>query len=607
MFKARPVARKAAVKPDRLFGELCLAAASLLWLVYSPAAAQTPPISTLVPRGGFLTGPYDPVNGGDFQFVNDLVGGGIFYRSGFLGDSTVIGNVEAGHIWINHDVFDRSGLGLGPAVTQQISAPGVTGQFDFHATMVGHVLAGTGYVAASGTNAGGYTYLGVGMAPHAQLWSGAIATAYATGTSEIGSFSATPQSTIPVFRQFFQGISGTAADVINSSYGFGDPAATDPVSVAVDALAAANPLVTFVAAAGNDATAAVSAPGNVYNGITVGSVGGTAFRTPSAFSSRGAVDFFDPVSGTTAVGVRAAVDIAAPGEQHVLAAYLGPTGGLVPLADVTEDPSPSDLFFVNQDGTSFASPTVAGGVALMKDAARGLQLPATAPDTRVIKSVLMATATATNGWTNGLALANGVLRTTQGLDWATGAGGLNLEGAGINYTSTLGNTRDLAGAGGGGIEQTGWDFGSVALGGSTDYVFTAPFSGPTDLQVALSWFVNGSFADATDTATRSAFANLDLQVWSVADGGFASLIAESASLYNNAEFLRFSLSDGGLYGLRVLLPGMVYDAGETPLASETYGLSWNVVIVPEPAAGILLAAALGLIAGACRRRRTPRG
>ena len=44
MFKARPVARKAAVKPDRLFGELCLAAASLLWLVYSPAAAQTPPI-----------------------------------------------------------------------------------------------------------------------------------------------------------------------------------------------------------------------------------------------------------------------------------------------------------------------------------------------------------------------------------------------------------------------------------------------------------------------------------------------------------------------------------------------------------------------------------
>jgi len=359
--------------------------------------------------------------------------------------------------------------------------------------------------------------------------------------------------------------------------------------------------VTFVAAAGNDSTAAVSAPGNVYNGITVGSVGGTAFRTPSTFSSRGAVDFYNPVSGTTAVGVRAAVDIAAPGEQHVLAAYLGPTGGLVPLTDVTQDPSPADLFFVNQDGTSFASPTVAGGVALMKDAARGLLLPETAPDARVIKSVLMATSLATDGWTNGLALADGVLRTTQALDWATGAGSLDLERAGINYTATAGNTRDLTGLGGGGIELAGWDFGSVALGGVTDYVFTVPFSGPAELQVALNWFVNGTFDDATDTATRSAFANLDLQVWGVADGAFTSLIAESTSLYNNAEFLRFSLDDGGLYGLRVLLPGMVYDAGETPLASETYGLSWNVVVVPEPGAGGLLAAALGLLAWSWRR------
>lgn len=565
-------------------------------------------VSGSPPAGRFLTGPYHPVSGGNFQFVNDLVGGGIFYGSGFAGSRTIIGNVEAGFIWGDHDVFDRTAIGLGPTVERQVTAPGVTGQFDFHATMVGHILAGTGYVAASGTNPGGYSYLGIGMAPHARLWSGAIATAYATGTSEIGSFTATAASTIPVFRQFFRGISGTAADVINSSYGFDDPATNGAVSLAVDALAAENPFVTFVAAAGNESTAPVASPGNVYNGITVGSVGGTNFRTPSAFSSRGAVDFFNPVTQTTAVAVRAAVDIAAPGEQNVLAAYLGPTGGLAPLTGLTQDPSPSDRFFVNQDGTSFASPTVAGGVALLKDAAKGLGLPGTALDARVIKSVLMAAADRTDGWNNGQSVAGGAVRTTQALDFRTGAGALDLEAAGATYVQ--GSTIDLVGLGGGTIGLTGWDLGSVGLTGSNDYVFNASLAGPAELQVALNWFVAGGFDADTDTGMRSSFANLDLEVWRVVGGVFDTLVAESTSLYNNAEFLRLTLPQGGLYGLRVRLPGMLYDASPTPLAAETYGLSWNAIIVPEPAAGASLAAGValvGLAAGHRRRRKRAPG
>jgi hypothetical protein len=123
-----------------------------------PVAAFAQEIAS-PPAGQFLTGPYDPVAGGNFQFVNELVGGSIFYSNGFLGGSTIIGNIEAGHVWGDHEVFNRTGLGIGPAVERQISAPGVTGQIDFHATMVGHVLAGTGYVAASGTSSGGYSYL----------------------------------------------------------------------------------------------------------------------------------------------------------------------------------------------------------------------------------------------------------------------------------------------------------------------------------------------------------------------------------------------------------------------------------------------------------------
>ena len=570
-----------------------------------PVAAFAQEIAS-PPAGQFLTGPYDPVTGGNFQFVNELVGGSIFYSSGFLGESTIIGNVEAGFVWGGHEVFNRVGLPIGPAIEQQISAPGVTGQLDFHATMVGHVLAGTGYVAASGTSSGGYSYLGVGMAPHARLWSGAIATSYATGISEIGSFSSSPASTIPVYRQFFQGISGTSPDVINSSFGGSDPPAMEPESLAIDALAYQNPNVTFVAAAGNADTEAVSAPGNVYNGITVGSVGGTNFRTPSDFSSRGAVDFYNPVTSTTVAGVRAAVDIAAPGELNVLAAYLGPTGGLAPLTTITQNPSPTDRYFFDQGGTSFASPTVAGGIALMKDAAKSwwMGMPGTALDSRVIKAVLMATSDRTDGWNNGQATVNGVVRTTQSLDWATGAGALDLETAGLTYIE--GNTIDVGGLGGGTIGLKGWDYGSVGVNAFNDYTFSSTLSSPSELQVSLNWFARGAFDNATDTGTRSAFANLDLQVWSIADGVFNSLVAESTILYNNAEFLRFTLTGAGQYGLRVLSPGMTYDANAAtePVTSETYGLSWNMVVVPEPSAAALATIGAALATVMARRRRS---
>ncbi|MEI7782108.1 MAG: S8 family serine peptidase, partial [Planctomycetota bacterium] len=338
------------------------------------------------------------------------------------------------------------------------------------------------------------------------------------------------------------------------------------------------------------------------NGL-MSSVGGTNFRTPSSFSSSGPVDFYDPATNITVSGVRAAVDIAAPGELDFLAAYLGPTGGLKPLTSITQDPSPTDLYFTNEDGTSFAAPTVAGGVALMKDAAKGiLGMPETALDSRVVKAVLMATSARTDGWNNGQATVGGVVRTTQALDYATGAGALDLTTAGLTYVNAP--TIDLAGSAGGTIGQSGWDLGAVGVGGATDYTFSSTLAAPSELQVSLDWFANGIFSATTDTGTRNAFANLDLQVWSVVNGSFNTLVAESTSLYNNAEFLRFTLPQGGLYGLRVSLPQMVYDIGSTPVTAETYGLAWNMVVVPEPSAAALAAIGAALAAAMVRRRRS---
>lgn len=578
-----------------------LACLACLAATLPPDRASAEPATTLA-RLDFLAGPYPS---GPYEFVNRAVGADIFYNSGFFGGSTVIGNIEAGHIWGGHAVFDRSALGLGPAVDRMVAGTGATGQYDFHATMVGHVLAGTGYVAASGTVPAGYSAVGMGMAPRARLWSGAIATAFSSGTDTIGSFDSTPASTIPVYRQFFQGVGGTACDVINMSYGYTDPAALEMESVALDALARLHPGVTVVAAAGNGDAAAAGAPGAAYNGITVGSLGGANLLTPSAFSSRGPADFHNPATGVTLAGVRAAVDIAAPGENDFLAAYLGPTGALGPFPELTRNPPPTDLFFVNQDGTSFASPTVAGGVALMKDAAKGLFfVPQTALDARVVKAVLLATADRTTGWNNGQAVVDGVVRTTQALDWATGAGALDLTAAGLAYVN--GETMDVAGTGGGTIGTTGWDLGSLAVGGHADYTFSSTLAAPTELQVALDWFTGGLFDAGTDTATRDAFANLDLQVWSVVNGAFASLVAESKSLYNNVEFLRFTLPQAGDYGLRVALPGTIYDTGSTSLASETFGLAWRTVIVPEPPAALAALVGVALAAAARARRLTAR-
>jgi subtilisin family serine protease len=192
--------------------------------------------------------------------------------------------------------------------------------------------------------------------------------------------------------------------------------------------------------------------------------------------------------GTLYTGVRAAVDIAAPGERLLLAAYLGDSGTIgasTALAGWVQTPSPTDRYFTNMDGTSYSAPLVAGGIALLKDVAKTdpfLNLNATpvAFDTRVIKSVLMAGADKTEGWNNG---QNAFNVTTQALDLTTGAGAMNLSTAATVY---LFGTRDLAESVGGAIDAVGWDSATIPLGSTLEYVFASPFTTEMTLNVALN-------------------------------------------------------------------------------------------------------------------------
>ncbi len=510
---------------------------------------------------------------GPRTFVNDVLGWRSYFNAGYMGASTVIGNVEAGHVWFGHEVFNREpGAPTGYSTFTNLAA---LNEYDYHATMVGHVLAGTGYVATNSS----YTYVGLGMAPQAALVSGSIATEFSA--TDLGSFSTTYDSVITPYKAFFTGGSGVAkADVINSSWGGYDPAAIGLEAVALDGLAAGNSTVAFVASAGNSDLSPVGNPGSDFNNIAVGSLGGSTFLVPSEFSSRGLVDFYNPVTDSLISEARVAVDIAAPGELLFLAAYLGDSGSIGASSNpyihgMIQEPPPTGQYFVNMDGTSFSSPIVAGGIALLKDVAKthpflNLNADTNALDTRVVKSVLMSGAVETPGWDNGQSASDGVVATTQALDAATGSGAFNLTRSTDAYFFGI---TDVAGSGGGVIAGSGWDFGTVGLGATNDYTFGGVFADDVELTVSLNWFAGRAFDNNTDLGANLSFADLNLEVWEMSGGAFAAPVARSFTTYNNAEFLRVDLEGGKNYGLRVTLAGMVFDATGA-VTSESYGLSW---------------------------------
>jgi hypothetical protein len=180
----------------------------------APAQAATGQLHIL---GGNSTAPV---------FVNYVVGAELLYNSTYLGTGSVIANVEAGHPWSGHVFFDRNALGISATPAFQINVPVSpaapdAGQVDFHATMVSHVLVGA-YSIPNPSNPSGPAILpdiGLGMAPKATLWTGAIASEYSTDLNQVGSFNTTDESFRTPYVAFFTGTGtpGSArADVINS-------------------------------------------------------------------------------------------------------------------------------------------------------------------------------------------------------------------------------------------------------------------------------------------------------------------------------------------------------------------------------------------------------
>jgi autotransporter-associated beta strand protein len=524
-----------------------------------------------------------------------------FYNAGYTGVRAFVANVEGGLPWLGHETMnwaDPANLFSGSGA---LSGSGATAA---HATAVSHALVGHGPTDRQR----GIAY-GV---PASNFFAGNVATQFLGGTS----FDTTYASEWNAYSQaMIGGVGGDPnkrADVVNSSWGstgWFDPSGSnglfhryvDGLLVAANDSAVGNRGVTVVFSAGNAGSAADSVfprIGASYNAISVAALGERVQLTPNGvplyhdvadFSSRSPTRTYIPTGPTSYDGTplfdsRVRVDIAAPGSQVYLA-----------------DGTTTSNAYARTQGTSFAAPTVSGGVALLADYDRDRFSPAhgfnaadlrNALDARVIKAVLLNGSDKPAAWSNGQSLTTGAGNyptgawvTTQALDFNTGAGSLNLGQVYRNlaHDSPAAPSQVLnAAATNTGLSATGWAYGvlnrpDAAAPANNDFAISSALGKFSQVDVTLSWFVDRSFNTSTGASGEVAFHNLNLEVWRTDAGGTPiDLVAASRSVYTNTEHLSFLVPEDGRYMVRVTRPagaaGTNWDFGTS--TADPYGLAW---------------------------------
>ena len=540
--------------------------------------------------------------------INEFVGADTFYQAGYDGSGVGVGNIEAGHAWTGHETLNH----INPL--HRINGGFVNGQDDRHATWTGFILGGRP------TDPNQPDESQRGIAYGAELWTGAIAANWnPNGTNYSTSFSINNTTAVEWPYQIMAetGLLGEKVDVINSSWGQLDINGSGIMTKLVDAVVSRSN-VTIVAAVGNNFSDpnGVLGPAVGQNVLAVGAVSdgldpGPYYDQVPSFSSRGPSRFWIPddregLTGTRVPGGQSSVDLVAPARRLLLAGYDGKTGGAA--WETTPATLAPDLYHSNRVGTSFASPVVAGGAALIVDVGKdrsaqygGLE----AIDSRVVKSVLMNSADKLVNWDNGQTLVGNVISTDQSLDHEQGTGRVNLAQAFDQYTA---GTTNLPTLGGGDVMDIGWDFGQVGSGAPTDYLFIDELEGGSMLTATLDWLSDRDHDYDLHRSFFDSFDDLNLEIWQTDDVGTPlSLIAESVSLYNNTEHLHIAVPQTDYYGIRVVWDSEVYDfVGDVDV--EQYGLAWSATFaqdatdVPGPAALLMGIGGMGWIAGRRGRR-----
>ena len=397
-----------------------------------------------------------------------LLGADRFYDAGYTGLNAHIANVEGGTPWRGHETMDWIPAGnifwSGEGLNEGTSPTSITS----HATgtsmnMIGKPTSGSlDPVLQRG--------IAFGISP-SNFYAGNVASTISGNSFNWSSYA---DFRNVYYRAIVEGVglnntinAANRADVVSSSWG-GDAVTSggaynlERSARIIDAIAFEGSQTrgsTIVIAAGNSGGAnTVASPATGFNSIAVGALGETAtdsvgtatFNVATSFSSRGPIDYRQPTSnsdftGTDLGNIRARIDIAAPGFNMRLAT----TG--------------NSNSYTTEAGTSFAAPTVAGGIALLADSAWSSLDPtsaASAVDGRVMKAVLINSADKTSGWNNGQSWNGTSWSTSRGLDYATGGGRMNLSQAFNQYVNGNGNTItqliNPTGTGAHSVLSTGW-------------------------------------------------------------------------------------------------------------------------------------------------------
>ncbi len=504
--------------------------------------------------------------------VEDRIGATTFYSMGYTGTRALLGNVEAGLTWDGHYALDDGRVNL---FYNPFALSGTN--YRDHPTKVG------GTMVCEQTASGG-----PGVAQGATLWTASIATSF--GTS--GSFSISGNSLLyPLMVLGEVGIndSGEVAgegsrtvDVINSSWGAADDTGNTIINVIYDYLANSAG-VTMVVSAGNSGQGEgeVGTPANGWNVIAVGATGAAGeTESVTSWSSGGPSGSFD------LPGTRTKPDIVAPGLSISMPIYN------------TSDPSA----FGTASGTSFSAPIVAACAGLLIDYGKDT---GRSTDPRLIKSVLLNSATKLTGWSQEKAtdtLTGTVINYTP-LDSSQGSGRVNLTQAYEVYSASSGT-----GSGTGTVGAAGWDLATVSQGAPREYFMDVMLPAGSTLTATLIWFMDRTVSGfdyessnpfAGTTFSNDSFDDLDLYLYEAdADGNIVgSAVAASISGWDpdnptatatgldSVEHLYLTLPSDGRYLLRVNWTQELFDfVGD--VNTEDYALSWSVdALTPGDANG----------------------
>ncbi len=535
--------------------------------------------------------------------INKLLGAERFYEAGFTGETAIQACVED-RVWNGHETLGH--------VTTYIPTDEGSWQPNTHATTVAHLMGGRPEDTQYPDN-----YHQFGIAYGAKLWSGPIAARPLTvedGKAMLPSIEEAPEqwkkhyTVAPaVYRKALDtgvGPEQRTADVVNSSWSYysvgfyetvdtlhPEAHTTDRMTLGLDAIIGRNPQTVVVFASGNGGNAthkkhkkwATEGPyhsippgpahgvrGNAlgFNNITVGGLESDdtdpPYQSRMDISGYGPDQFYHAGKDEVIEGVRASVDIMAPGQDLTMAGKKNPSK------------------YGTHRGTSYAAPLVSGGATLLVDAAHQLYDTRAATDARVIKAVLLNSAEKLPGWDNGQSKnQQGVITTEQALDWELGAGRLDLDRAFDQFVDTEHGGR----AGTTGLQEgetdiapVGWHLGKLSVDQKRQYVIGEELSEGRKLTATLTWFVDRYPGDKKNMkgAREQRYSDLKLRVvrFQSSEGTEqAEVVAQSIGSYHALQHLVVTLPKTGHYGLEVSYPRDLWNLDDLE-KPQPFGLSW---------------------------------